>query len=63
MKRRKKRYYCRYCGKKHDSFAMAELCFDLDMKQLQHPSKEKNLISDKFISLQGEKPTSKYKPE
>jgi hypothetical protein len=41
MKKRKKYYYCRYCGKRYDTFAMAEICFDLDMKILQHTKKEK----------------------
>ena len=29
-----KNYYCRYCGKMHRTFIMAQLCFDLDMKIL-----------------------------
>ena len=42
MKKAKKKYYCRYCGKKFDTFCMAEICFDLDMKILQN--EKKNLI-------------------
>lgn len=37
----KKKYYCRHCGKAHDTYYMAEICFQLDMKILES-KKDKN---------------------
>lgn len=44
--KRKPVYYCKYCGRKHSTFYMAQLCFDLDMKILQRnesQGKDKNV--------------------
>ncbi len=32
----KKYYTCRYCGRKFLNFAMSQICFDLDLKMLNH---------------------------
>lgn len=34
-------YYCKHCNKKHKSAFMAQLCFELDMKILQHGDKKR----------------------
>lgn len=34
-------YYCRHCGKRYSEYAMAQLCFELDMKLLQNEQNEK----------------------
>jgi len=33
---KKYKYICKHCMKVHDSKEMAEICFDLDMKILEH---------------------------
>lgn len=40
-KKKSKKYYCRHCGKKHNAYYMAEICFELDMKILASGMKEK----------------------
>jgi hypothetical protein len=35
-------YKCRHCGLKHDSAYMADICFMLDMKLLEHKKPPKN---------------------
>jgi len=37
----KKWYYCRHCNNRFTSYAMAEICFDLDMKILKNTQNEK----------------------
>lgn len=42
MKKPIKKYHCRHCGKPYSSFAMADICYELDMKVLIfEPSKLK----------------------
>ena len=36
-------YFCKYCNQRHKSFAMALICFDLDMKILKFPKDEKKV--------------------
>jgi 3-hydroxymyristoyl/3-hydroxydecanoyl-(acyl carrier protein) dehydratase len=33
-------YYCRHCNTRHKSKAMADLCFDLDMKILEQKERK-----------------------
>lgn len=40
MKKQRTIYYCRHCGKKHNTQYMAEYCFILDMKHLQKDNNE-----------------------
>jgi hypothetical protein len=37
---KKRKYCCRHCGKKFNSYYMAEICFELDMKILNKPKKD-----------------------
>jgi hypothetical protein len=39
MKKTAKKYYCRHCGKKFNSFYMSEICFMLDIKKLEYENK------------------------
>ena len=36
-----KKYYCRHCGKKYNTFMMAELCLKLDLKAFEHKENQK----------------------
>jgi len=47
--KKKKPYFCRFCGKQHKSFYMAEICAELDMKVLAH----KNQTNDKEKITEG----------
>ena len=41
MKRQtKKLYACRHCGKRYERYYLAEICFDLDMSNLQNPPRK-----------------------
>ena len=43
-------YFCRHCGKKYHSAIEANLCFDLDMKELKSIKKLKNGINNSKIN-------------
>lgn len=54
MKKTAKKYYCRHCGKKFNSFYMADICFMLDLKKLEYENNNSsvNKLSDKSGSKQ-----------
>ena len=45
MLKKRKYYYCRHCGKRFNSFYMADICFQLDMKLLGEDKKVNVFIS------------------
>jgi hypothetical protein len=38
-------FYCRHCSKRFDSYAMAEICFELDMQILKFEERKLKPIS------------------
>jgi hypothetical protein len=40
-------YYCRHCNRRFDSLAMAQICFDLDIKILQNDKPNKQIPGSK----------------
>jgi len=47
MKRKIKWYYCKYCGKRWREYYLAELCFKVDMENLEREKKKLLLIKMK----------------
>lgn len=45
MKKPKRYYYCRYCGKRYDSAYMAELCFQQDMVKIEKSQDNDNTLN------------------
>ena len=39
MNKKKRKFFCRHCGKLFDSYYMTEICFNLDLKILQNENK------------------------
>jgi hypothetical protein len=45
-------YYCRHCMKRFDSYAMAEICFTLDMKILEYNERKlKSITNEEAIAI------------
>jgi hypothetical protein len=47
MKQKKRKYYCRYCSTAWDEYYLAELCFKVDMENLQREKENKPKIKMK----------------
>jgi predicted metal-dependent TIM-barrel fold hydrolase len=46
MKKLKKKYLCRHCGSSWDEIYLAELCFKIDMENLEREKLEKPVKSN-----------------
>jgi hypothetical protein len=46
MKKLKKKYFCRHCGCAWDEIYLAELCFKIDMENLEREKFEKPVKSN-----------------